>query len=267
MDFLDYSFMQRALLSGFAIGIVCPLMGMFLVLRRLSMIGDALAHVSMAGIATGLILGLNPTITALISTMTASLLIDLLRKTYSKFAEIAIAIIMAGGLGIGIILITIGGSNTANVMSYLFGSIIAISPFDLFIILIISLIILTFMIVFYNKLFFIAFDEEAARLNGIPVNFINILFMLLTAMTVAVSIKVTGILLISALMTIPVATSIQIARSFKQTSFFSILFALLSVFFGLISSFYFNWPPGGTIIVISLLILIVVLFVKKLSRF
>jgi len=263
MELLNYGLMQRALLAGLAIGIICPLMGIFLVLRRLAMIGDALAHVSMAGIALGLIFNINPTIAAIISTLSSSLLVDFLRKNYDKYAEIAIAIIMSGGLGVGIIIISLGGSDTANIMSYLFGSIIAITPLDLIIILSLSLIILVSLLFIFNKLFFIAFDEEAARLSGIPVNRINIFFLLLTGLTIAISIKVTGVLLVSALMTIPVATSLQIAKSFKQATILSVIFALISIFLGLTSSFYLDWPPGGTIIVNSLIILILTILIRK----
>lgn len=266
MEFLDYGFMQRALLAGFIIAIVCPLIGSFLFLKRLSMIGDALAHISMAGIATGLIIGVNPIVSALAITMLASLVIDYLRKHFKKYDEISIAIIMAAGLGMGIILITIGGSDTANVVSYLFGSIIAISPSDLFLIAIISSVVLLITILMYNKLFYITFDEESAKIRGIHVDRINIIFILLTAMTIVVSIKVTGILLVSSLITIPVATGFQLARSFRHTVLFSIFFAQLNVLLGLICSFYLDWPPGGTIIITSLIILFLVIGLKQLSR-
>ena len=141
MEFLNYAFMQRALLAGTIIGIICPLVGSFLILKRLSMIGDALAHISMSGIALGLIIGTNPTFTALITASLASLLIDFLRKNFKKYDELSIAIIMAAGLGLGIVLISIGGSSTSNVMSYLFGSIIAISTLDL---VVISLVLICF---------------------------------------------------------------------------------------------------------------------------
>lgn len=269
MEIFSYSFMQKALLAGFFISIICPLIGTFLIFKRLAMIGDALAHVSMAGIALGLILGINPTFAALMATCSAGLAIDLLKNNFKKYEEITIAIIMSAGLGLGIILITLGGSDTASVMGYLFGSIIAISAFDLKLIIFISLIVIVVMVSLHHKLFFIAFDEEAALLNGIAINKINKVFILLTSMTVAISIKVTGVLLISALMTIPTATSLQIAKSFKQANILAIIFALLSVNSGLLLAFYLDWPPGGTIIISSLIIMLCVIMLKKtgLTRF
>lgn len=266
MEFLQYGFMQRALLAGCIIAIICPLVGSFLILKRLSMIGDALSHISMAGIATGLILGINPTLTALATATLASLLIDFLRRNFKKYEELSIAIIMSAGLGLGIILITIGGSDTANVMSYLFGSIIAISISDLIAILVVSFFVFISTIFLYNKLFYITFDDEAAKIRGLATEKINIIFILLTAMTIVVSIKITGVLLTSALITLPVAAGLQLAKSFRGTTLLSILFAQLSTLTGLIASFYLDWPPGGTIILTSLLLLFLVIGSKKLSH-
>lgn len=266
MEFLNYSFMQRGLAAGCIIALICPLIGSFLILKRLSMIGDALAHISMAGIATGLIIGINPTFTALITATLASLLIDFLRKNFKKYDELSIAIIMATGLGLGIILITIGGSDTANIMSYLFGSIIAISTSDLITIFFVSFFVFFFTVILYNKLFYITFDEEAAKIRGIAINTINVFFLILTSMAIVVSVKITGILLTSALITLPVATGLQLAKSFRQTTLLAIFFAQLSVFSGLITSFYLDWPPGGTIILTALLLLFLVIFWKKLNH-
>ena len=161
VEFLEYGFMQRALLAGLAIGIICPLIGIFIVVRRLSLVGDALAHVSMAGIALGLILGINPTLSSLVFILFAGYLLEFFRKNNKRYAEIATAIVMSGGLGLGVILISIGGNDTANIMNYLFGSIITITPLDLRIILITSLFILLALLFLFHKLFFISFDEEA----------------------------------------------------------------------------------------------------------
>lgn len=265
MEFLEYSFMQRALLAGLAIGITCPLIGVFIVVRRLSLVGDALAHVSMAGIASGLILGINPTLTSLAFILFAGFLLEFFRKNNKKYAEIATAIVMSGGLGLGVILISIGGSDTANIMSYLFGSIIAITTLDLKIILATSFFILLSLFFLFHKLFFISFDEEAAQIEGLPVNKINIIFILLTALTIGIALRVTGILLVSALITIPVATSLQLGQGFLKTTLLAIVFALASVIGGLISSFYLDWPPGGTIILLSLIFLLITILGKFLS--
>lgn len=265
MEFLEYSFMQRALLAGLAIGLICPLIGVFIVVRRLSLVGDALAHVSMAGIASGLILGINPTLSALVFTLFSGCFLEFFRKNNKRYAEIATAIVMSGGLGLGVILISIGGSDTANIMTYLFGSIIAISPLDLRIILATTLFVLVSLLFLFHKLFFISFDEEGALIEGLAVNRINILFILLTALTIGVSLRVTGILLVSALITIPVATSLQFGKSFLLTTILAIFFALISIIGGLICSFYLDWPPGGTIIVLALIFLFITILTKFLN--
>lgn len=266
MEFLNYGFMQRALLAGCIIAVICPLVGSFLILKRLSMIGDALSHISMAGIALGLLLGINPTVSALIITLLSGLSIDFLRKNFKKYEELSIAIIMAAGLGLGIILITLGGSDTTNVLSYLFGSIIAISSSDLNSILLISLVVFVLTLILFNKLFYITFDEEASKISGLATEKINIIFLLLTSLTIVVCIKITGVLLTSALITLPVSTGLQVAKSFRQTTVFSVFFAQVSVFSGLLASFYLDLPPGGTIIISSLLLLVLVIGWKKFSR-
>ncbi len=173
---------------------------------------------------------------------------------------------MAAGLGLGIILITSGGNDTANVLSYLFGSIIAISNSDLISIIIVSLLVFTLTLLLYNKLFYITFDEEAAKIRGLAIERINLVFLLLTSLTIVVCIKITGVLLTSALITLPVATGLQVAKSFRQTTVFSIFFAQISVLAGLTTSFYLDLPPGGTIIICSLLLLFLVIGWNKLSR-
>ena len=213
----------------------------------------------------GLILG-NAYLSSLVFILFAGYLLEFFRKNNKRYAEIATAIVMSGGLGLGVILISIGGNDTANIMNYLFGSIITITPLDLRIILITSLFILLALLFLFHKLFFISFDEEAAQIEGLPVNKINIMFILLTALTIGMALQVTGILLVSALITIPVATSLQLGKSFLQTTILAIIFALVSVTGGLISSFYLDWPPGGTIIVLALIFLLITILIKFLNN-
>ncbi|HBT19827.1 MAG TPA: metal ABC transporter permease [Peptococcaceae bacterium] len=256
--------MQRALTAGIIVGIICPIIGIFLVLRRLSLIGDTLSHISLAGVAAGLTAGFNATITAMLFALGGSLGIEYLRRHYSKYAELATAITMSSGMGLAVILISLGRGNTASVLCYLFGSIASVTKMDLFIMAAVGLIVVVSIIVLYWPLFFIAFDEEGARIAGIPVNKINLYFTVLTAITVAVSMRIVGILLVSSLMIIPAATSMQIAKSFKASVYISVAAALLSVVSGLVLSFYFSLAPGGTIIMFSLFILLLVISFKKL---
>ncbi|MCK9267772.1 MAG: metal ABC transporter permease, partial [Alkaliphilus sp.] len=151
------------------------------------------------------------------------------------------------------------------IFSYLFGSIGLVSSRDIWIIFILGLYILISILFFYRSLFYIAFDEEAARLAGVPVKWINLYFIILVAMTIAISMRIVGVLLVSSLMIVPVATSLQLVRSFKQTFICSILFGILSVLIGLFISFYVDLAPGGTIVISSILILIVVILIKHIK--
>lgn len=267
MELLQYGFMQRAIAAGAVVGVICPLIGIFLVLRRLSLIGDALAHFSLAGVAAGLVAGLNATLTGLGFSLAGTLAIEYLRQSYQKYAELAIAILIAGGMSLAVILISLGRGSTATILSFLFGSIIAVSPADLYVILVTGLLVAGTTLFLYPKLFYICFDEEAARLAGIQVSWLNILFIVLVAMTVAVSMRIVGVLLVSSLMTIPVATSLQVARSFKSAAWIAVALALFSVMAGLVLAFYLDLAPGGTIILISLALLGVTMTWKQARGF
>jgi len=266
MEMLQYSFMHRALLAGIIIGVICPFIGIFLVLRRLSLIGEALAHLSLAGVAAGLVAGINATLGGLAFSLAGTLGIEYFRKVYQKYAELAIAILIAGGMSLAIILLSMGKGNTATVLSYLFGSIIAVTPTDLYIIAIIGIFVMVAMLNVYRQLFYICFDEEAARLAGVPVARINLFFTILIAMTVAVSMRVVGVLLVSSLMTVPVAASLQLARSFTQALWISVVLALVSVMAGLVLAFYLDLAPGGTIILTSLALLGLAMVWKRVQH-
>ena len=266
MDIFQYEFMQRALAAGIVIGIICPLAGIFLVLRRLSLLGDALSHISLTGVAAGLVCSINATLSALAFALAGSLGIEYLRRHYTQYAELAIALAMSGGMGLAVVLISLGKGNTATVLSFLFGSIVAVTPVDLYIIFAVGLLVCVSVMLLYRPLFYISFDEEGALLAGIPINKVNIYFMLLTAVTIAVSMRIVGALLVSSLMTIPAAISLQLAHSFKAAVSISVAAGLISVIAGLILSFYLSLAPGGTIILFSLLLLFLTIGCKKTAR-
>lgn len=262
LEILSYSFMQRAFVAGIIVAIICPAIGVFLVLRRMSMIGDTLSHVALAGVAGGMLGGIYPIYSALGFSILAAIIIEKLRKQYEQYAELSIAIMLSAGIGLATIFISLGDSSSA-IFSYLFGSIGLVSNHDIFIIFILGLLIIISVIFLYRSLFYMAFDEEAARLAGVKVKWINLYFIILVAMTIAVSMRIVGVLLVSSLMVIPVATSLQICKSFKQTFLYSIVFGVLSVLIGLITSFYGDLAPGGTIVVSSVVILFCVLILKR----
>lgn len=263
MELFQYEFMRRALAAGLVIGLICPLTGIFLVLRRLSLAGDALSHISLAGVAAGLVANFNATLSALVFSLAGSMGIEYLRRHYEKYAELAIALVMACGMALAVVLISLGKGNTATVLSFLFGSIVAVNQTDLYIIFAVGFLVCLAIILLYKPLFYISFDEEGARLAGIPVNRINVCFMLLTAVTIAVSMRIVGALLVSSLMTIPAAISLQLARSFKAAVWISVSSALVSVLAGLVISFYLSLAPGGTIILFSLALLLLTILCKN----
>ncbi|OGG11561.1 metal ABC transporter permease [Candidatus Gottesmanbacteria bacterium RBG_13_45_10] len=256
LELFTYGFIIRGLEAGIIVGIIAPLIGIFLVLRRYSLIADTLSHVSLAGIAIGLLLRINPLITAMITTLSASLFIERLRATKKVYGESALSIFLSGSLAVAIILLGIAHGFSVDLFSYLFGSIVTVKQTDVLWIAFVSFIVGGVILAFYKELLYITFDEETAQVTGIPTTFMNTIFVLLAAITVTVAIPIVGILLISALMVIPVVAALQFKMSFKQTIVIAEVLSLVSVVFGIISSFYLNIPSGGAIVCIALLLFI-----------
>ena len=266
MDILQYDFMRRALIIGIIVSLNCSTIGLFLVLRRFSMVGDTISHVALAGVAVGMVTGIYPIYSAIVVSIVASIGIEKLRKTYSEYSELALSIVLAAGIGIASILISLDQANTNGIMSYLFGSIALVTAKDLKMIVIMGTIILAMVMFLYRALFYITFDEESACYAGIRVGRINIFFSILIALTITISMRIVGILLVSSLMVLPVATSLQIAKSFKSALVYSNIFGIISVISGLVVSFYLDLAPGGSIVIISLIILIVTIFTKRIRN-
>lgn len=246
--------MQRALIAGVLIGVIAPTIGVFLVLRRLSLIADTLAHVALAGVAVGLLAGTYPLAGALALTLLGAFGIERLRVSGRLFGETALAIFLSGGLAIAVVVIGLAGGFTVDLFSYLFGAITAVQPRDLWLILTLGLIALGTIAVFYKELFAIAFDEEGARVQGIPVEALNLLLTALVAVTVVVAMRVVGILLTSALIVIPAATALRLAKSFRGTLVIALAASLISVLAGIAASFYFNIATGGAVVVCAIML-------------
>lgn len=271
---LHYEFLQNAFLAGMIIGLIAPLLGVFIVVRRLSLIADALSHVTLAGIAGSLYLSqsvvglatLNPLYLGIVAAVGGSMLIEKLRRLYKHFEELSIPIIMSAGLGLSAIFISLAQGFSTDLFSYLFGSVSAVSRQDLWIVIGIAVIVLVFIFLLYKELFVLSFDDEYAKASGLPVKVIHTIFMIITALVIAASMRIVGILLVSSLITLPVAASIRIAKSFKQTIVYAIVFGELAVIVGLVTAFYLNLAPGGTIVITSILILLIVLIVKKIMN-
>lgn len=269
---LNYEFLQNAFISGLVIGVIAPLLGVFIVVRRMSLIADALSHVTLAGIAGSLYLSqsfswlilLNPIYLGIAAAVSGSILIERLRRLYKHYEELAIPIIMSAGIGLTAIFVSLASGFNTDLMSYLFGSVSAVSRQDLWIVIGIALIVIVFLFLFFKEMFVLAFDEEYAYASGLPAKWIHFLFMLVVALVIAASMRIVGILLVSSLITLPVAASMRIAKGFKQTIIYSILFGEAAVIIGLVSAYYLNLAPGGTIVVTSILILLIVILVKKI---
>ncbi len=264
MSIFEYAFMQRALFIGIIISIISSSMGLFLVLRRLSMVGDTLSHTALAGVAIGMITNIYPLYTAILTTLAASFVVEKLRKEYKEYAELSLAIVMAAGIGTASLLISIGKNKTMGIMNYMFGSISLVTEEDLKIVVFLGMIIIAIILLVFRALFYMTFDESDAKLRGIKVNRLNLLFAMLVAITITLSMRIVGILLVSSMMTVPVATSIQIAKSFKQAFILTNIFGICTVTTGLIASFYLDIAPGGSIVIISLLLLFIVIIIKNL---
>ncbi|MDR2995388.1 MAG: metal ABC transporter permease [Bacillus cereus] len=270
-DFLQYDFLRNSLYAGILIGLVAPLIGVFVVIRRLSLIADALSHVTLSGIAASLLLEktiftggfLNPLYMGMVFSIGGALLIEKLRTVYKHYQELAIPIILSAGMGVGVIFISLANGFNTDLFSYLFGSVSAVTSTDLIIIGIVAIVVVATIILLYKELFLLSFDEEYAVSTGLRAKWIHFIFIILVALVIAVSMRVVGVLLVSSLMTLPVAASIRIAKGFKQTILFSILFGEIAVIGGMFASYQLDLAPGGTIVMIAVLILIGAILWKK----
>ncbi|WP_252238663.1 metal ABC transporter permease [Clostridium sp. VAP51] len=254
----ELSFMKNAFMAGIIVAILCPFIGLFIVLRRNSMIGDTLSHSSFAGVAIGLVIGTNPIITAFLFTSLCAIIIEFLRDYYKKYSELVMSIVLTLSLGIAIILVS-SGKAVAKVDSFLFGSILTVTKSDILLIALIGTVCIILLLIIYNKLIYVTFDESGAKTVGINVKLINYIFTLLVGATISLSIQIMGILVVSSIMVVPVATAMQLKKGFNKTLIFSIIFGLIDVILGLVLSYYLNSAPGGTIALTSVIMLVLTL--------
>jgi len=269
VEIFSYTFMQRALLSGLLVGILCAVLGVFLVLRRLSLIGDGLAHVTFGSVALALALKAQPvyvTLAALPLVLLSSLGILKLTEKARIHGDAAIGIVSATGIAGGIIIAGATGGFNVDLFSYLFGNILAISSSETIMAGVLFCVVISVVIINYNRLFAITFDEELARSSGIKVERINALLALLTALTVVLAMKLVGILLVSALLIIPPVTALQVAKSFRLTIILASLFSVFSVFTGILLSFSLNLPSGGVIVLLNIALLMLTLAWRRTFR-
>lgn len=264
-DILQYDFMQRAFLISLVLSLVMPLIGIVVVNKNTSILGDALSHTSLVGVILGLIMGFSPVLTSIIVCVLASLLIEYLRVKFPGYGGLSTTIVMSSSVGLASILSDFSKSS-ANFESYLFGSIIAIDKNEMVLVLVCSIIVIFVSIYYYRELQYISFDENGARIFGINVDMINTVITILTAVTVAISSRTIGVMIVSSMLVIPVACAIQLKLSYFKTLMASSIFGLVFMMGGLLLSYYLNLKPGGTTIMIATLTLLSIIFYQSITK-
>ena len=249
IEILQYEFMQRALIAGIAISISCSLIGLFLILKRFSLFGDAMSHVAFGGIALGLFLKSNPIWVSLIVSIIGALAIIKLNSSKRIYSDSSISVLLSLGLAMGLVLISLSGGFSIDITSYLFGSILLVNIEETLSTILLSVIVIAFVILFYKKLVYLVFNEEQALVNGINTVVLNILFITLATIAIVMSIRLMGVLMVSSLLIIPNVSSLLLGYGFKKTILLSICFSLTSVILGIILAYEWNITPSGMIVI------------------
>lgn len=263
LQIFQYQFMIRAMLAGIVVSIIAPLIGFFLVVRRFSLLVDTLAHISLIGIAGGLLVNTSPLMGAVVASALAGIGMEKLRQNKRLFSESIMAIFLSGSLALTLVLFSLGSGLGVSILNYLFGNITTVSNGELWAITGVGLVVLLTVALYRKKLFLISYDEELAKVNGMNTSLYNYLLMALVGITVALSIRVVGALLIGALVVIPVVSAIQLGFGFGKTMIMSVIISLVSVIIGIYSSFYLNLPSSATIVVMLLMFFVTALIRKN----
>ena len=263
MEILAYSFMQRALVAGILISLACSVLGVFLILRRDAMLGHGLAEMAFGGIAVGLFLQVLPLASAVVIAILGALGMLKLKQKAGIHGDTAIGIMASFGMALGILVVSLSGSFNVNLFGYVFGNVLAIRPSEVWLAAFLAAVVVGVVIVYYHEFFFMTFDEDAARVSGIRVDLLNSILAVLSAVTVVLAMKVVGILLVAAMIIIPAAAGLQIARSFRQAIWLSALISMATVFAGLLMAALWDLPPAGTIVVLSTLVFVLCLVVRR----
>ncbi|WP_370614939.1 metal ABC transporter permease [Mumia sp. Pv 4-285] len=265
-DILSYEFMQRALLAAVITGLTAPAIGTYLVQRRLALLGDGIGHIALTGVAAGLLTNTQPLVTAVIVSVLGAVAIELLRTYGRTSGDVALALLFYGGIAGGVLLTNLAGGSAATLNGYLFGSINTISGTDLVIVAVLGAVVLLLAVGLSPQLFAVCQDEEHARVSGVPVQAYGILIAVLAAVTVTVSMRTVGLLLVSALMVVPVAAAQQLTRSFRGTFVLAMGIGTFAALTGVLGSYEIDTQPGPTIVIVALGIFLVLAPVGHLVR-
>ncbi len=251
LELFEYAFLQRALMAGLMVGMIAPLLGSFLMVRRYSLIADTLAHASLAGVAIGSVLGIAPVLAAAVVAALVAIGIEWLRLSGRLPGDALLAMFLTGSLSLAVVIMSATGKYNASLLAYLFGSITTVTTGELWMMAGISLLVVGTVVMCYRRLFLLAFDEDVARAAGLNVRLLNLGLAALTAVTVAVAMRVVGVLLIGALMIVPVLTALQLSRGFRSTMIIAVICSLVAVLLGLWVSLIFDLAAGATIVLVS----------------
>lgn len=263
-----YGFMQRAFQASFLISLIAPILGLFLVLRRQSLMADTLSHVSLAGVALGLLIGINPTWTNILVVIIIAILLEFLRQIYRTYSEISIAILMSVGMAVALVLMEIGaGRTTLSVTQFLFGSIVTINKEQIWMLLGLTIIIGLLYLIYQKPMYVLTFDEETAFTVGLPIKMMSILFNVLTGVTIAVIMPIVGALLVSAIIILPAAISLRLSKSFYGVILNGMVIALVGMLSGLVTSYELGTPPGASITIILMLIFAIITLAKYMLHY
>lgn len=265
LEIFQYEFMQRAFGVGVIIGLVSPILGLFVVLKRYSMLADTLAHISLLGVASGIIMGISPTIATIVTVLSMAWLIEYLRSHFNFYSDSLLSLFLSGSLSISIILISLSDNFNASLLSFLFGSILAVKSTDLIIIASTGTVIVGIMSFYLYEFIYLTLDEDVAKVSGIKVQALNFLFLTLVSLLIAFSIHIIGSLLIGALIVIPVVSALQYRKGFLQTLGFATAFSVTSIILGLTISFYFSIPSGASIVLNALIIFMLSILVNRIK--
>ncbi|MFD0776204.1 metal ABC transporter permease, partial [Streptomonospora algeriensis] len=252
-EMLQLDFMRRALLAAMLVGMVAPVIGTFLVQRRLALLGDGIGHVALTGVALGFLTGTSPVVTAAIVSAIGAGLIELVRVRARTSGDIALALLFYGGIAGGVLLIGLApGTTTTTLTAYLFGSVSTVSSSDILMVAVLAVLVLGTVAYFGRELFVLCQDEEAARAHGLPVRLLSLVIAVTAALTVVLAMRVVGVLLVSALMVVPVAAAQQLSRSFRVTLALAVVIGVASALGGLSTAFYADVAPGAAIVLLAL---------------
>ena len=265
IELLQFPFMQRALIAGIILALLLALLGIFVILRKMAFWGEGIAHASLAGIAIGLLVSYNPLITAIIFAVIFAILVYVLERKTSLSGDVIIGILFTSSMALGIVLINLQNNYQPDLLSFLFGNILAIKTSELYLMIIFSILVLLFLLIYKRQLTLLTFDRESAYLAGINVDAFDLIFYICLGIAVVLGVKILGIILVSALLIIPASCAKLVARSFGMLEYLSIVFAEVIVILGLVISYYLNLPSGAIIILTGTALFLCLVFLKRLK--